>query len=68
MGKADEDEGWLDIGVDLASRLWVNWDVLSNSDFRALSEEQWANPIPGNNRQIRVLEADHPELRRLARR
>lgn len=58
---ADHD-GWLDVGVDLASKRWTNWHILTTDELAALGVEQWTNPVPGHNGEIRRLEADHPEL------
>ncbi|GGM41923.1 hypothetical protein GCM10010489_11160 [Microbacterium saperdae] len=60
----NQSDGWLDIGVDVASQLWSNWSALNESELRALGREQWTNPVAGHNTEIRRLEHRHPELRR----
>lgn len=55
-------DGWLDVGVDLASKRWENWHILGADELAALAVEQWTNPVPGQNNEIRRLEGEHPEL------
>lgn len=63
----EREEEWLDVGVDLASRIWVNWQLLSREELCALALEQWTNPIPGRNDLVRPIEGKNPALRRKAR-
>jgi hypothetical protein len=58
-------EDWLDVGVDIAYKTWVNGlEFIDPDELRALGKEQWTNPIPGHNAQIRKLQEKYPELSR----
>lgn len=58
------DDDWLNIGIDLASRTWENWEILGPPELRRLAREQWTDPLPGHNRLISQLEDVHAELRK----
>ncbi|WP_314473853.1 hypothetical protein [uncultured Microbacterium sp.] len=64
QGSIDHKKLWLEVGVDIASRIWNGWEALTADELRALGKEQWTNPVPGHNDLIRPMEAKYPELRR----
>ena len=70
MNAQDDPEFHLDAGVDIASKRWTNWDIISTDDLREFGRKvihrplDWVRngePDPANE-WIRDLEQKYPEL------
>lgn len=61
-GLSEEQDFYLNAGVDIVSGRWTNAQ-LSIDELIEIGHDQWRGPI-GNNAALRRIEAEHPEFER----